>query len=102
MVNRSPRIDARRKMAETGKLWNLYRDLKAGRLSRRDFVQRAAALGVSLPVLQFIMTATPAAAAPVGPGSRGKVAAQQAATRPTSGTDGQTRGAGGELKLLQW
>ena len=35
-------------VAEKRRLWNAYQDLRAGRISRRDFLQRAAALGVAL------------------------------------------------------
>ena len=84
-------------MAEHGKFGRLYEELKAGRLSRRQFIQRATALGVATPVVLFILQATKgvggAAAAP---------AAQAAGTRPTAGTEGQTRGAGGELRVIQW
>ncbi|MGH2530660.1 MAG: peptide ABC transporter substrate-binding protein [Thermomicrobiales bacterium] len=81
-------------MAETGAFWRLYEELKAGRLSRRAFIQRATALGVTLPVVLFVLQATK-----LGQGA----AAQEAASgRPTTGTENQQRGAGGELKLLQW
>jgi len=81
-------------MPETGRLWSLYQELKGGRISRRQFIEGATALGVGLPVLQFILASTPVGAAP----------ATQASTtpRPTFGTENQKRGAGGELKLLQW
>src|SRR5579884_60413 len=88
----APRLHARRSRAmATGKLWALYEEMKAGRITRRQFMAAAAALGVSLPILQFIMVATPAGA-------------QQASTkpRPTTGMAGRKRGEGGELKLLQW
>ncbi len=83
---------------EQNRFWSIYQDLKAGRLSRRQFITRATALGVGLPVTTFILNsvkigdvfAAPAAQATMG------------STRPTDGTEGQTRGAGGELKILQW
>src|SRR4051812_28042592 len=85
--------------AEQGKFWSIYEDLKSGRISRRDFIARATALGVGMPVVLFVLNAikvqsvsaqdaTPTAAA-VG-------------KRPDAGTEGQTRGAGGEFKILQW
>ncbi|MBA2596035.1 MAG: hypothetical protein H0V00_05345 [Chloroflexia bacterium] len=83
-------------MAETGGLWSVYQDLRAGRISRRAFVQRAAALGVATPVALGLLRLTDAAAQEATPASGATNAA------PSVGTEGQTRGAGGELKLLQW
>ncbi|MGH2562616.1 MAG: peptide ABC transporter substrate-binding protein, partial [Thermomicrobiales bacterium] len=80
-------------MAETGVFWRLYEELKAGSVSRREFLRRATALGVGLPVAMFVLNSTPA----------GRVLAQDApAGRPAEGVEGMQRGAGGELKLLQW
>ncbi|HET8522906.1 MAG TPA: peptide ABC transporter substrate-binding protein [Thermomicrobiales bacterium] len=85
-------------MANQGKLWSAWEDLKAGRLSRRQFIERATALGVGMPVIVFCLNALGM--------SGGSVAAQSAPTggqgRPSAGTDGQTRGAGDELKILLW
>jgi ABC-type transport system substrate-binding protein len=83
-------------VAETGRLWSACQDLQAGRISRRDFLQRAAALGVATPVALGILRLTDVAAQEATPASGALTAA------PTVGTEGQTRGAGGELKLLQW
>ncbi len=83
-------------MAESGRLWNAYQDVIAGRISRRSFLQRAIALGVSAPIAWGLLDAAGVAAQDATPTAGGVAAA------PTSGTDGQTRGAGGELKLLQW
>jgi len=84
-------------MAErnSGPLWKAYQELKAGRISRRAFIQRATALGVALPVATFIMNAAKV-------NGTTNVAAQDApATRPLAPED-QQRGAGGELKMVQW
>lgn len=92
-------------MAEQGKLWSAYQDLKAGRITRREFIARATALGVALPVTLFILNAVKiqgTEAAPTGAARRTPTRAQDLTTRPTVGTEGQQRGAGGELKLLQW
>ena len=83
-------------MAEKRKLWNAYQELCAGRISRRDFLQRAAALGVATPVALGVLHLSDVAAQEATPASGALTAA------PTMGTEGQTRGAGGELKLLQW
>ncbi len=90
---------------EKGQLWRAFEDLKAGRMSRRDFMEKAAALGVGLPVTLFVLQSLDMKGASAAPGSRGagyRGAAQAAAARPTAGTESQTRGSGGELKLLQW
>src|SRR5680860_854323 len=81
-------------MAQQGPFWGIYQDLKAGKLTRREFIARATALGVALPVTLFVLNAIKVEGA----------AAQDtgASGRPSVGTEGQTRGAGGELKMLQW
>ena len=57
-------------MAEhKGPFWGIYEELKSGKITRRDFIQKASALGVGLPVTMFVLNA-------VGGGS----AAAQAAT----------------------
>jgi len=89
-----------------GPFWNLYEQLKSGDVSRREFISRAAALGVGMPIILFVLNAVKidgAEAAPRG-GNMHLIDRAQAtpAKRPDSGTEGQTRGSGGELKLLQW
>src|SRR3954463_16195861 len=80
---------------EKGRLQSLYQELRAGLISRRDFLQRAVALGVAAPVALGILRLSDVAAQEATPQAAGAAA-------PTSGTDGQTRGSGGELKILQW
>jgi len=80
-----------------GTFWTLYRELKAGRVTRREFVARASALGIGLPVTLFVLNAVKVDSVSAAP------PAQEPgflSTRPTEGTDGQRRGAGGELKIL--
>jgi peptide/nickel transport system substrate-binding protein len=81
---------------KNGPLWSTYQDLKSGRITRREFIARATALGVALPVTLFVLNSA----------KLETVAAQDSNTlpagRPSVGTEGQTRGAGGELKMLQW
>lgn len=87
-----------------GKLARLYEQLKAGQISRRQFIERAAALGVALPVLTFIVNSLGmkgALAAPAVSTKGAVVASQMASTRPMA-PDDQVRGAGGEIKILQW
>jgi peptide/nickel transport system substrate-binding protein len=80
-----------------GPFWSTYQDLKHGRITRREFIARATALGVGLPITLFVLNSMKFEGA----------AAQDSGTvslseRPSVGTEGQTRGAGGELKLLDW
>ena len=78
---------------QSGPFRALVEELKAGRVSRRDFLGHAARLGVGVPVALFVLNHTKIDA----------VHAQDAAPagRPEVGTEGQTRGAGGEVKILQ-
>jgi len=90
-----------------GPFASLHADLKAGRVTRRQFLQRAAALGVGLPVALFVVNATNPISALAQDSATPEAGATPTApapisTRPTTGTDGQTRGAGGELKVLEW
>jgi peptide/nickel transport system substrate-binding protein len=84
----------------SGPFWSLYQGLKAGRVSRRAFMAEAAALGVGLPIALFVVNSVRAAGAAAAP--RAQDAPALGSARPTAGTEGQQRGAGGELKLLQW
>jgi peptide/nickel transport system substrate-binding protein len=84
-------------MTARGPLEQAYREAKAGRLSRRGFLERAMALGVGLPVAAVLannVTFQNAAAQEATP--------SPVQGRPSAGTEGQERGAGGELRLLQW
>lgn len=74
--------------------WSTYQELKHGHITRREFIARATALGVGLPITLFVLNSM----------KFESVAAQDAGTdlRPSTTTEGQTRGAGGELKILQW
>lgn len=81
----------------TGPVRELFDSFKAGKISRRSFAQGAAALGVSLPTVSFLASSVGAQdATPVA------TADAEARTRPTFGTDGQERGSGGDLNILQW
>lgn len=62
-------------------------------MSRREFLSRAAALGVSAPLSLMLLNSV-----------NGHPAAAQRtpAERPTAGTNDQVRGAGGELLVRQW
>ena len=80
----------------------LYQALKEGRIDRRTFSLRAAALGLGAPLTAFLANqavgaqdATPAASPAEGGGELQNY-------RPEHGTENQERGAGGELNIIQW
>src|SRR3954447_23366998 len=87
-------------MAKQGQLWKTYEELLKGDISRRAFLERAVALGMALPLAQSILVTTASAqdATPTGDATP----AAGLAVAPSNGTEGQQRGSGGELKLLQW
>lgn len=89
-------------MAETKRFWHLYEGLKAGTITRRTFVRRAAALGAAPSIVNFILQATPVAATALTTDTFSELHQQETAQRPMMGTERQRRGAGGELKILQW
>ncbi len=70
--------------------WN---DLLLGNVSRREFAVRAAALGVTGPSILAALNAV---------GTTGAAAQDSAGERPSTGTEDQIRGAGGELLVRQW
>ncbi len=78
---------------EEGPFWRVYQDLKAGRITRREFIARATSLGVGLPIVLFVLNAVKV---------QGAAAQSAPAGRPAVGTENIQRGAGGELKILQW
>jgi peptide/nickel transport system substrate-binding protein len=90
----------------TGLLRALTDDLRAGRISRRDFIERATSLGVGAGMALTIasVTAQTPEASPAGSPTQGSGGAGMASDtpRPEEGTDGQERGSGGELKIIQW
>ena len=80
-------------MVQKGPFWGVYQQLKAGEITRREFIARATALGVGLPVTLFVLNTMKFESA---------VAQDMSlSTRPEVGTENQTRGEGGELKILQ-
>jgi peptide/nickel transport system substrate-binding protein len=96
-------------MTQSGKapFRDLAESFKAGAIDRRQFLARAAALGVAPAVAVFMANAAPIVAAG---GSRNGFAfyAQDATPAagpsgfPDAGMEGRTRGEGGELKIIQW
>jgi peptide/nickel transport system substrate-binding protein len=99
-------------MKTRGVFSQLCDQLASGAISRRAFIERSTALGVASAVAVFCAN-TVAVAASGGSrngfafyqGQDGTPSASPAAGapgRPDAGTEGQTRGAGGELRMLQW
>ncbi|MBA2755578.1 MAG: peptide ABC transporter substrate-binding protein, partial [Chloroflexia bacterium] len=88
----------------TRKFGSLFDEYTAGSISRRDFTNRAMALGVGFPVVAFLLrTADARAAAPAGAKIHMGTRAQDAPNQvPAAGAEGKTRGQDGELRLLQW
>jgi peptide/nickel transport system substrate-binding protein len=84
---------------QSGPYASLFAALKAGDISRRDFIQRATGLGMGLGVAMYCANtvaaqdATPEAS-PAGGEGVGEI--------PSFSAEDQERGAGGELRILQW
>lgn len=78
-----------------GQLDTLQRQLRAGIITRRHFIEGAAALGISFAGAASMIGG--AAAQDASP-----AAASTSSLAPAANTEGQERGAGGELRLLQW
>jgi peptide/nickel transport system substrate-binding protein len=71
----------------------IYEELRRGRMSRREFVVRAAALGIGAPLTLALANSLTA----------GEGEAYNAPTeRPAFGTQEQVRGSGGELRVREW
>ena len=83
----------------TGPFSRLYEGLKTGQVTRRQFMERATALGMGAGVAMYCLNATPVAGQEATPSASG---VGTAADRPAVGTDNQTRGSGGELRIIQW
>ncbi|MER3436153.1 MAG: hypothetical protein C4346_00105, partial [Chloroflexota bacterium] len=63
---------------EEGPFWRVYQDLKAGRITRREFIARATSLGVGLPIVLFVLNAVKV---------QGAAAQSAPAGRPAVGTE---------------
>ncbi|MEJ7838795.1 MAG: peptide ABC transporter substrate-binding protein [Thermomicrobiales bacterium] len=89
---------------------DLCDSLKTGDITRRQFMNRATALGVAAGTAVFAANATAALASGKTTSSGLYFAAQDGtatpaaggAAAPSTGTESQTRGAGGELRIIQW
>src|SRR5690606_28838897 len=72
---------------------------RSGEISRRDFTQRAASLGLGAAMVSFLATSLAPAA---GAQDASPEAIPASSGRPQTGTENQERGSGGELRLIQW
>ncbi len=97
---------------QNGKLRTLVDGLASGEISRRDFMHRAAGLGVAGGAALVLANAVGVSAKngfrngfAVYQGADGTPAASPEAGAPgipSENTEGQTRGEGGEVNLIQW
>jgi hypothetical protein len=97
---------------EKGMLRQLVDELSTGAISRRTFLNRATALGVTSGAALVVANAVGVSAKngfrngfAVYQGADGTPAASPVADapgQPAVNTENQTRGEGGELKLIQW
>lgn len=81
----------------------LYDQLVAGEIDRRTFIQRCGAFGIATSMSVYLANAaaqTPVAS-PVEEGPKGGGGLESAIPRAEAPAD-QVRGAGGELKIIQW
>lgn len=76
-----------------GPLAALVSDFRIGAISRRAFITRAAALGVSAQAAVFLANTA---------GAQESTPVSTDAVRPSDGTEGQERGGGGQLNIMQW
>ncbi len=110
-------------MTPSDEIRSLERALAAGRLSRREFIRRAVALGLSASAIAAALAACGTTAPPTSPpagqtttaattgtttaGTTTTTTTTAAASRPPAGTPAASagptrRGGGGTLRLLQW
>jgi len=92
--------------SSNGPFATLVARLRDGAISRREFTQAATALGIGAAAANVIATstlaqgATPEASPDASPGAS-PAASPVASGFPDAGTEGQTRGAGGDLRIIQ-
>ncbi len=92
----------------SGPLRRLYDAYKAGTIDRRQFIECTTMAGAGVAGAMFLANTEQAAASGGSLRNGFAFAAQGAspeagtAVRPSAGTEGQTRGSGGDLRILQW
>lgn len=79
----------------TGSLRELADAFRSGQINRRHFISGATALGVGLGTATYLATNVVAQSSETS-----SVATSE--ERPAVGTESQERGAGGELRIIQW
>ena len=84
------------------KFGQLFDEFTSGGITRRQFLERAALLGVGLPAAMFVANTVRVSGAPARPRAGSVAVAQEGVGAPDAGMEGRTRGEGGELRLLQW
>jgi len=86
----------------SGPFRSLYTSFKSGEIDRRTFVQRASMLGMSAAGVAFLANTGLVAAQDASPEASASASPELVSERPMHGTEGQERGAGGPLNLIQW
>lgn len=81
-----------RSYPESGRLRALSESLRHGHIDRRQFIGGATALGLGIGMASYLATNVVAQGATVA----------TVQERPAMGTESQERGAGGELRIIQW
>jgi peptide/nickel transport system substrate-binding protein len=76
-----------------GRLTEIFEGLRQGAITRREFIARATALGIGGPMALCLVNSI---------GIDGVSAKVTLSGRPSTGTDEQTRGEGGELRVRLW
>ncbi|MDQ4099340.1 MAG: peptide ABC transporter substrate-binding protein [Chloroflexota bacterium] len=90
-------------MSEQGKFAQLNAALRAGHITRREFMARSTALGVAGGVAMFCANAAEMAASGRSLKNGFALYAQEVGDkRPDAGTENQQRGEGGDLRMIQW
>jgi peptide/nickel transport system substrate-binding protein len=85
----------------TGPFSKLYSQLRAGEISRRQFIERSVGLGMGVGMALVAADAVAQSASP-GASPEASPAAAGEGVIPAANTENQTRGEGGELRILQW
>ncbi len=80
----------------TGPFSKLYSQLASGEITRRAFIERSVGLGMGVGAALMAADAVAQSATPEA------TAVASEGVIPATNTENQTRGAGGELKILQW
>jgi len=89
-------------MAEGRHFERLYGALKEGSISRREFGLRAMAMGMSAATVAFVVNSLDFRGAGAQTPDAESGGGSMVGSRPDAGTETQTRGEGGELRVLLW